>query len=83
MAEIIFSEHAKDQLMERNIVARDVKVTIEKPDKLIIQLDQRLRAAKTIKMPNVKYLLVVIYERKHDTIEVVTAFKTSKFKKYL
>ncbi|MEK7586695.1 MAG: DUF4258 domain-containing protein [Patescibacteria group bacterium] len=83
MVKIIFSPHAKLQLVERKISEREVIETINKPTKVIQQLNRRFQAIKIKVRNEKKYLLVVIYDEALLTKEVVTAFYTSKIKKYL
>ena len=83
MVKIIFSTHAKLQLVERKISEREVIETINKPTKVIQQLNRRFQALKIKVRGGKKYLLVVIYDESPIVKEIVTAFYTSKIKKYL
>lgn len=80
---IRFTDHAYAQLKERNLSEADVVVTIREPDHVIRQSSARLRALRKIRKRNRTYLLVVIYDEEGTSKEIVTAFITSKIKKYL
>lgn len=81
--EIIWSEHARKQLTERTLSQRDVIQAVTQPDKTIEQDRERFLAVKTMKRERKKYLLVVVYDERDNKKEIVTAFLTTKFKKYL
>ena len=46
---IIFTEHARNQITERNISKNEIISTLSKPDKIIPQSNQKLRAIRAIK----------------------------------
>ena len=83
MPKIIFSKHARYQLKERNISEREIRKSIENPDKILKQSPQRFRLIKEIKRAGRSYILIVIFEQKNSFKEIITAFITSKVKKYL
>ena len=83
MVKIIFSSHAKLQLVERKISEREVLETIDKPDNIVRQPNGRFQVLKIKEENGKKYLLIVIYEETLLVKEIVTAFYTSKIKKYL
>ena len=80
---IRYTTHAERQLAERNLSRKEIERIVRKPQKLIRQGTARHRAIGTIRRHAKRYLLVVIYDRTNAHIEVVTAFLTTKFKKYL
>ena len=80
---IIFSEHALFQIRERNLSKNLLIETVENPDTIVLQLDKRSRAQKIIEKEGKKYVLIVIYDMNGKNKEIVTAFLTTKFKKYL
>ena len=80
---VAFSDHARYQLKERHISQREVTGVVHNPDKIIQQSPYRFRAFKIITKQQTPYLLVVIYDHVNSSIEIVTAFYTSKIKKYL
>lgn len=81
--EIAFSDHALRQLQERNLSKASVEKTVREPLKVIEQSPRRFRALRPIRKDSKRYLLVVIYDVKNSAKEIVTAFITGKFEKYL
>lgn len=81
--EIIFSKHARYQMAERNITKDEIIFALSNPDKIIKQTQRKFQAVKSIRKKGKKYLLVVIYHKTNSIQEVITAFLTTKFKKYL
>ncbi len=82
-SKIVFTEHAAYQIIERNISKKQIIYAISKPDKIISQSNQKFQAVKLTKKGNKKYLLIVIYSITNSTKKVITAFLTTKIKKYL
>ena len=80
---IIFSKHAENQIRERNLSKSQIISTILKSDKTLAQENQKFRAVKLIKKVKKEYLMVVIYRKTNSSIKVITAFLTTKIKKYL
>lgn len=80
---IRFSNHAEEQIRERNLSRALIIQTVQRPDKVVKQLNNRYRAQKLPRSRGKKYLLIVIYDVISDTQDIVTAFITSKLKKYL
>jgi hypothetical protein len=80
---IVLSEHAKKQMLERNLIESEIISTILKPDKIIPQSHGKSQAVKSIKKNRKQYLMVVIYRKTNSSLKVITAFLTSKIKKYL
>ncbi|OGY92215.1 MAG: hypothetical protein A3H70_01010 [Candidatus Komeilibacteria bacterium RIFCSPLOWO2_02_FULL_48_11] len=80
MQKIIFSNHARYQLLERGITVQDVRAALAAPDKTVRQSARRFQSVARI---NTRYALVVVYDRFLGRVEIVTAFKTSKIFKYL
>ena len=81
--ELRFTDHARQQLQERNLSESDIVKTLRKPDATIKQSSHRFRAIRKIRKHSKTYLLVVIYDMQTTHKEVITAFLTSKIKKYL
>ena len=79
----MFSEHARNQMLERNISKEEIISTIANPEKIIKQTPKKFQAVKLIKRNGKKYLTVVIYRQTNSAKKVITAFLTTKFKKYL
>lgn len=80
---IIFSDHARAQMSERNIREDAILRAMGNPDKITRQDGNRFVAQRLIHKDGKKYLLIVVYDEREDTREVVTSFLTTKFKKYL
>ncbi|MEK7174914.1 MAG: hypothetical protein AAB722_01065 [Patescibacteria group bacterium] len=81
--EIYFTDHARYQIKERNISPARVEWTIGRPDKTLKQSSGRVRAVRKFKKQRRVYVSVAVYEIRKHRIEIVTAFVTSKIKKYL
>ncbi len=81
--EISFSNHALRQLQERKISKAEVRRTTDKPEKVIQQSPGRYYAIRSIRKGAKPYLLIVVYDEIYSRKEIVTAFVTSKIKKYL
>ena len=80
---IIFSDHARAQMNERNLTQEAILRAMGNSDKIVRQSGNRFAAQKLIQKNGKKYLLIVVYDEIGDTREVVTSFLTTKFKKYL
>ena len=83
MSKITFSKHAIIQLKERNVSRDQIKESFRSPDKIIKQSPNRFRLLKIVQKQGKDYLLVIVFERKRSSDEIITAFITSKVKKYL
>lgn len=83
MLKLQFTKHAKYQLSYRNISRKNIVKTISKPDRVIEQSAVRKKALKIVKKGAKMYVMVVVYEQSGNTAAVITAFLTSKLKKYL
>ena len=80
---IVFSKHTIYQLKERNIPIKEIRKYLKNPDKIIKQYSNRFRALKKLKILDKNYLLIIIFDKINSNIEIVTAFRTSKIRKYL
>ncbi len=76
---IIFLDHARQQLKFRSIKQSEVRAVIRDPDRTTRQADGRIRVAKE----HGTMVIVVIYERMGQELLVITAFQSSKQRKYL
>lgn len=71
-------------MAERNILEKEIILTLLRPDKIIAQSSGKFQAVKSIKKDGKKYLIVAVYRQTlNSTKKVITAFLTSKIKKYL
>ena len=75
---IKFTRHAMERISERNIKIDDVINCLISPDKVLTDKFGNKIAQK--KKDN--YLLRVIFRKNNDEILVITAYITSKLKKY-
>lgn len=79
---IKLTKHASFQIKIRNLTRQKVTAIIKKTDLVLRQSAKRFRAVKTIIKSKKKFLLIVIYDQNPNDIEIMTAFITSKIKKY-
>lgn len=80
---IIFSDHARQQMKERNILENQILHAIENPQRIITQLKNRFKIVSVVSQRKKSYALIVIYDLNAGRKEIVTAFISSKLKKYL
>ena len=80
---IVFSKHSRNQMVERNISEDKIISALSSPDKTIAQSQGKFQAVKLTKKNGKKYLIVAVYRRINSTKRVITAFLTTKIKKYL
>jgi len=79
---ITFSQHAEEQLKERNLDKSLVEKAVLKPDQIIEGKKGRKIAQRLCTIKNKKYLLRIIYTEQKNTIEIVTSYLTTKIEKY-
>ena len=79
---VIFSKHARSQFEERKISGKEVEQILESPYRVTKQSTKRFRISGKIKRFSKDYLLVIICDREDSVIKIVTAFVTSKLRKY-
>lgn len=81
---VFFSDHALFQVKERNILPEDVLECVARPDKVVRQTTVRFRTIKLFKKSKKRYILIVIYDKQeYNKTIIVTAFISSKIKKYI
>ena len=80
---VVFTTHAIQQLKERGISKSFVADSIKTVSVIKKQSDGRFQYIKTYKEKQKAFLLIVIIEESEGELSVITAFKTSKIKKYL
>lgn len=76
---IQFTKHALNQIKLRNIEKTDINNTLKNPDKVLKDAFGNFIAQKKID----DYLLRVVYQYKKDIKKIITAYKTTKFSKYI
>ena len=80
MQSVVFTNHARYQLLERGITEHEALSVLSAPQKTVQQSKHRFRVAAAI---DERYALVVIYDETDTHSRVVTVFRTSKLSKYL
>lgn len=75
---IVYTIHAIQRVLQRNIPAELVVLCIDSPDKLLAEN----RVKKAVKKVDDK-AIVVVYREEGNRCLVITAYITSKLKKYL
>ena len=80
---VVFTDHAVHQMKERGISRESIIEAMRLPDAVIIQKNTRRQAIKLFIAGKKQYCLVIIYEQKRFSGKIITAFITSKIKKYL
>jgi len=79
MKQIIFIQHALDRLKERGISKELVIETIRNPDGVDPEIANRKIAYKLIEGK----LIRIAYDEEEESIVVISAYSTSKVRKYL
>lgn len=79
---IAFTDHAIHQMKERGISKESIIEASRRADAVIIQENNRRQAVKLFTAGKKHYCLVVIYEQKRFSKKIITAFITSKIRKY-
>ncbi len=79
---IIYSEHAKNQLVERKISVQLIEKTLIEPQQILEGKSNRKVAHRVFKIDNQNFLLRVIFEDYGARLEVITAYLTTKIDKY-
>jgi len=78
MKKLIYTLHSLERLKQRKITFNQIENCLNNPDKTIIENNIK----KAIKKTNNK-ILIVAYKEENNTIIIITAYKTSKIRKYL
>ncbi|MHA1225534.1 MAG: DUF4258 domain-containing protein [Candidatus Hodarchaeales archaeon] len=80
---IRFSDHALERIKSRNISSDQIKEAIIKPDEQFINtIGMVIHKILTDTDSKERYLLRVFYKENDDIITIISAYKTSKIKKY-
>lgn len=81
---IVFSDHARQQMRERNLSESAIRAAILHPQSVVRQTNRRIRSVAFLPKSHERYVIVVVYDViTKERREVVTAFITSKLNKYL
>lgn len=79
MKKVLFIPNARERLKDRGIPKELVISILEKPD----SLEERYAGRKVAQKSLNGKLIRVIYEERDDEILIITAYITSKVKKYM
>ena len=81
---IVFTEHALFEMKRREIAKEHIQAAIENPEQLIDEYSGRLCFQNKYfdEIENNEMILRVIAEKSKDDYVIITAYKTSKIKKY-
>ncbi len=79
---VVFTDHARQQMDERNISEMQVRNTVILPMQVVRSESGRYIAQRIYKKDSREMLLRVFYEKKNGENVVVTAYWTSKITKY-
>lgn len=84
MVEIIFSEHVLIEIERRRLDRKEIERIIQFPEQEIPAKKDRVvrQGIYHDKNDNKKMILRIIGERLEDSFYVITAYKSSKIKKY-
>lgn len=75
--------HAERQLIERSISLAEVKKVLLSPDQTIeTTIKGRKIAQKILSRSKIKFLYRVVYTKEGSDYLVITAYRTTKIKKY-
>ncbi|WP_338824223.1 hypothetical protein MHOCP_23320 [Moorella humiferrea] len=77
-----YTAHAEKQIMERKLAKKLVEETINNPEQTILQGHNVLIYQKVYQERGKEYLLRVAVKLSDDSQVVLTAYRTSKIKKY-
>ena len=84
---IVFTDHAKRRIRERNLTLKDVRAFIERPDSIEPSLKNLKRyLLKKLYFHSVlkrRHLLMAVCEYEAHTLVVVTIIDTSQIRKYI
>ena len=80
---IQFSEHARERIRSRSLTIDQIEEAIKNPDEQFHnQIGKVIHKVLNEDESKEKYLLRVFYKEEEDRIFVISAYKTSKVKKY-
>ena len=84
MDKIIFSKHAKEQMLRRGITREIVMLVISHPEETLADEEDVTATIyqSLIKEDNQRFLLRVFINKDKFPHEIITLYKTSKIKKY-
>lgn len=77
-----YSKHADDQISKRSISKKKIAVVIDKPDNILIYDNCLKVCQKVFEEKENKYLYRIFVNICKEPALIITAYKTSKIKKY-
>ncbi len=82
MNNIIFSGHARQEMLRRNITQVQIEDVVRNPEQIVsVNLERSIYQSK-LELNQKEYLLRVVVDIRGESLTVVTIYKTSKIKKY-
>ncbi len=82
MNNVVFSDHARKEMLRRNITQLQIEEVLQSPDQIISVNEERSIYQSRLELNQKQYLLRVVGDIRGDLLTVVTIYKTSKVKKY-
>ena len=82
MNNVVFSDHARKEILRRNITHLQIEEVLQSPEQIISVNEERNIYQSRIELNQKQYLLRVVGDIRGDLLTVVTIYKTSKVKKY-
>jgi hypothetical protein len=82
MNNVVFSDHARKEMLRRNITQLQIEEVLQSPEQIISVNEERSIYQSRLELNQKQYLLRVIGDIRGDLLTVVTIYKTSKVKKY-
>ena len=82
MNNVVFSDHARKEILRRNITQLQIEEVLQSPEQIISVNEERNIYQSRIELNQKQYLLRVVGDIRGDLLTVVTIYKTSKVKKY-
>jgi hypothetical protein len=82
MNNVVFSDHARKEMLRRNITQLQIEEVLQSPEQIISVIEERNIYQSRLELNQKQYLLRVVGDIRGDLLTVVTIYKTSKVKKY-
>lgn len=82
MNNVVFSDHARKEMLRRNITQLQIEEVLQSPEQIISVNEERSIYQSRLELNQKQYLLRVVGDIRGDLLTVVTIYKTSKVKKY-
>ena len=77
-----FTPYAEARVRRRKLSREQVRQVAENPDQIIDEDDRRVAQSRFVDSTGREYILRVVYETEGEDKLVVTAYRTSKVRKY-